>query len=120
MMWSAQGDVVRDVAIGQDVVVRTNGRDFAVARGAVDGDVFPKSIVAADLGAGHAALPFQVLGFQADAGKGKNLIVRAQRGMAVNDHMGMQPATPAQGHMFADDAIRSDDAIRRRCARRDG
>ena len=58
----------------------------------------------------EAALPFQVLRFQADAGEGKNLVVLAQRGMAVNDDMGMEPAVLSQRHIFADDTIRPDDA----------
>ena len=73
----AERDVVRDVAVGQDVIVRADGRDFAVAGGAVDGDVFAKGVVVADLRARDAALPFQVLRFQADAGERENFILLA-------------------------------------------
>ena len=34
----ADGDIVRDVAVGQDNVVGANGGGIAVASGAVDGD----------------------------------------------------------------------------------
>jgi hypothetical protein len=44
--------------------------------------------------------------------KGKNFVALAQRGVAVNDHVGMQPAMIAQRHVFADHAIRPDDAAR--------
>ena len=41
-------DVVRDVAIGQDMILRTDGGDFAVAGGAVNRHVFAERIVIAE------------------------------------------------------------------------
>ena len=117
MMWSAQRAIVRDVAVGQDVIVRADARDLAVAGRAVDGDVFAEGVVVADFRARDAALPFQVLRLQSDAGEGKNFILLAQLRVAVNDDVRMQFAFVAQRDVFADDAIRADLATRRRsCA----
>ena len=63
-----------------------------------------------------AALPFQVLRLQPDAGERKNFIFLAQLRVAVNDHVRMQFAFVAQHDVFADDAIRTDFAARRRFA----
>ena len=104
----AQHAIVRDVAVGQDVVVRTDARDFAVAGGAVDGDVFAEGVVVADFRARDAALPFQVLRLQPDAGERKNFILPAERRVAVNDDVRMQFAAVAERDVFADDAIRAD------------
>ena len=89
----AQRAIVRDVAVGQDVIVRADARDLAVAGGAVDGDVFAKGVVVADFRARDAALPFQVLRLQPDAGERKNFIFLAQRRVAVNDDVRMQSAS---------------------------
>ena len=74
--------------------------------------VFAKRVVAADLRAREAALPFQILRLQSDAGEGENLIVGAQRGMAVEDDVGMELAIIAQRHVLADHTIRPNDAAR--------
>ena len=58
----------------------------------------------------QAALPFQVLRLQSDAGEGKNLVAFAQHGVAVNHDVRMQPAIVPQHHVFADDTVRPDDA----------
>ena len=55
-------------------------RDLAVAGGAVDGDGFAEGVVVADLGAGDAALPFQVLRLQTDAGEGKDFVLPRRAG----------------------------------------
>ena len=52
---------------------------FAVAGRAVDGDVFAEGVVVADLRARDAALPFQILRLESDAGEGKDFILLAQR-----------------------------------------
>ena len=52
-----------------------------------------------------AALPFQVLRLQSDAGEGENFVLVAQRGMAVNNNVRMEAATVAQSDIFANDAI---------------
>ena len=104
----AQGDVVRDVAIGEDIIARTHSCDLTVARGAVDRYIFAEGVVVADFRAGRSPLPFQVLCFQPKTGEGKYLVPPPEGGVSVNDHVGMQPATGTQRDMFADDAIRSD------------
>ncbi len=112
MMWLAERAIVRDVAVGEDGVVRADARDFAVAGRAVDGDVFAERVAVADFRARHAAFPFQILRLQADAGERENFILLAQLRVAVNDHVRMQFAFVAQRDVFADDAIRPDLAAR--------
>ncbi len=116
----AQRDVVRDVAVGQDVIVRADARDFAVAGGAVDGDVFAKGVVVADFGAGDAAFPLQVLRLQSDAGERENFISFPELRVAVNDDVRMKFAAVAQHDVLADNAIWPDLAIRHRFAPWDG
>ena len=82
--------------------------DFAVAGGAVDGDVFAEGVAVADFRVGHAALPFQVLRLEADAGEREDFIRLAERRVAVNDDVRMQFAVVAEGDVFANDAIRPD------------
>jgi hypothetical protein len=108
MMWLPSVHVVRDVAVGQDGVVRTDARDFAVAGRAVDGDVFAERVAVADFRARDAALPFQVLRLQPDAGERENFIPLPQLRVAVNDDVRMQFAAVAERDVFADDAIRPD------------
>ncbi len=107
----AERAIVRHVAVGQDGVVRADEGGLAVAGGAVDGDVFAERVVVADFRAGDAALPFQVLGLESEAGERKNLIVLSEFGVAINDHVRMQPAMVSQRDVCADDAIRPDFAI---------
>jgi hypothetical protein len=83
----ADQTIVRDVAVSQNVIVRTDARDFTVARRAVDGGVFTESIMVADLRARDAAFPFQILRPQTDAGERKNLVLLPKRRVAVNDDM---------------------------------
>ena len=102
---------MRDVAIGENSIVRTDAGRLAVAGGAVDGDVFAEGIAVADVRARHAALPFQVLRFQPDAGEGENFVFLSQLRMAVNHNMRMELAFAAERHVFADNAVRPDVAI---------
>jgi hypothetical protein len=113
---AAEHAIVRDVAVGEDVIVRADARDFAVARRAVNGDVFAKSVFIADFRARDAAFPFQVLRLQADARERKNFIFFAELRVAVNDDVRMQFAAVAERDVFADDAIRPDFATGRRFA----
>ena len=71
------------------MIIRADAGGIAITGGAVNGDVLPKRIVIADFGVSDAALPFQVLGLQPDAGERKNFISLAQFGVPVNDDVGM-------------------------------
>ena len=71
-----------------------------------------KGVAVADFRARDAALPFQILRAQADAGERKNFVRPAQLRMAVNDDVRMQFAAVAENHIFTDDAERPDLAIR--------
>ena len=85
---------------------------ITVARRAVDRNAFAECIVVADFRPREAALPFQVLRFESDTGEGKNLVLAAQTGMSINNHVRMQPATLPQFDVLADDTIRANLAIR--------
>ena len=108
----AQRAIVRDVAIGEDGVVRTDARDFAVAGRAVDRDVFAKRVAIADFRARDATLPLQVLRFQPDAREREYFVFPAQFRVAVNDDVRMQFAAVAERHVFADDAVRANFTLR--------
>jgi len=73
----------------RNVIMRTDARRVAVTGGAVNRDVFAKRIMVADFGAGDAALPFQILSLQPDAGERENFISFSQPGVPVNDHVRM-------------------------------
>ncbi len=100
--------VVANMAARQDIVVRPDHRRLAVAGGAVNGNAFPDGVVVADLGPGHPALPFQVLGSEPDARKGVDLIPLAQPRVAVNHHVRKQPAARTDFYVLPDNAVRSD------------
>ena len=93
------------------MVVRTHASDAAITGGAVDGHVLAEDVVISDLHASDAPLPFQVLGFQSQACKGKHLVVGAEGGMAVDDDVRMQLAAVAEADVLTDDAVGPDFAI---------
>ncbi len=62
--------IVRDVCVGEEVVVGTDDGGVAFVSGAVDGDVFAEGVVSADAGVGGATGMFKVLRLEADAGEG--------------------------------------------------
>jgi hypothetical protein len=97
-----------DMAVSQDVVVRSNGSGFSIASGAMDRYILAKNIIVPNLGACQAALPFKVLGLEANAGKWKDFILLSKAGMAVNDNMGMKPATPGEHHVLPNNTIGAD------------
>ena len=107
----AQGDVVGDVAIGQQEVVGTDVGCFSVAGCAVDGHGFADDVSISDASASVAAFPFVVLRAESDATEGKELVVVANDGVSVHNDVGKQPATVAQNHLFSDDAIGADLAV---------
>lgn len=109
----SERDIMRDVAVGENVIARANGRVFAIGSAAVDCHVLAKGVVVANLRVSRAAFPFQVLRFQANAREGKNLIAAAECRVAVDHHVRMQLAVVAEFHVLADDAIRPNMARRR-------
>jgi hypothetical protein len=100
------------MAAGENVVVGTNYGGLTLARRAVDGDTFTDGIPVANLQPRDAAFPFQILRSQTEAGERENLIVPAERRVAVNDDMRVQFAMVAENDVFTDDAIRADFAAR--------
>src|SRR6185503_3570284 len=107
----SERDVMGQVAISEDVVVRSDDGRFAVTGGAMDRDVFAESVVIADLSARHAAIPFQILGLEANARKRENLVAFTERCQPVDNHMRVKPALVAEHYVLADDAIGTDLAI---------
>ncbi len=77
----------------------------------MNGDIFPESVVVANFGARQAALPFQILRFEPDAGEGEDFVAPPQLRMALNDHMRMQPAAAPQHHVLPNHAIRPEVAL---------
>src|SRR5262245_65322983 len=67
---------VRQVTRSEDVIVRPHDSRFAVAGGAVYGDIFPECIVSADYMPSDPPAPFQVHRLHLDAGEGKHRALR--------------------------------------------
>lgn len=105
-------DVMGDMTVGQEMIVRTDHRGAAIRRRTMNRDMLAERIAVANLGSGQAALPFQVLGFEPNAGEGKQLIALPQTGMTIDHNVGMQPTTSAEHHMLANHTIGTDFAVR--------
>lgn len=97
--------IVRDVGVGEEVIVRTNYSSITVVGGAVDGDVFAKGVVVADAGVGGATGMFEVLRLEANAGEGVDCVGFAQLGVAGDDDVGMKSATLAKCDIRANDTV---------------
>src|SRR5215472_3420646 len=93
--------VVPDVGPAKYGVIRTEDGRLAFARGAVDRDPFADDVVVTDLSVGDAAFVFQILSPQTDGGKWVDLVVPAEAGVAVNDHVRQQPAAISQHDVLA-------------------
>ena len=76
----------------------------------MNGRVFANRIAVADGHASGAALPFQVLRLQAEAGERIDLVFASQRRVTVDDHMRVEPAAFAEHDVPTDHAVRSDGA----------
>src|SRR5204862_1905527 len=104
----AHDDVVSDMAAGKDIVVGSDLRHFAIRSGAMNGDSFPDRIEITYLDPSQPAFPLQILCFQADRGKGINLIPAAQAHVPINHYMTVQSAFRPKRHIFPNNTIRPD------------
>ena len=104
----AERAIMRDVAIGENMIVRAYARDFAVTGRAVNRDIFAKRVPVADFRARDAAFPFQILRLQSNARERKNFISFSQLRVAINNDMRMKFTLLAQRDVFADHAVRPD------------
>src|ERR1039458_448423 len=102
----AQPHVMRDVSVGEDMIVRPYHRYLAIARGTVDSHAFAEGVVLTYLCSRHAALPFQILGLEPNASERIDDIPLPQPRVAIDYHVRMQPAIRPEFHVFPDDAIR--------------
>jgi hypothetical protein len=75
--------IVPDMAVAKDMIIGSKPRDFSGASRAIDADVFANRVVIAQFSPGNPALPFQVLGFEADADVGKEFVFFSDFGVAV-------------------------------------
>src|SRR5206468_2121279 len=108
---TADLNVVRDVGVSQDVIVRPDPRDAAFVRGAMNRDVFAEGVAVADFRARDTALPLQILGLQPEAGEREGLILLPQFRVPIDDDVRMELAPLAQFDVWTDDAIRTDLAV---------
>ena len=104
-------DVVREMRVGEEVVVGTNDGGLAVRRCGVDRAVLAEDVVVADADVGDAAAILQVLGFSAETGEGKDLVVRAQDRVAFEDNVGVQDGPGSEHDVLSEDAVGSDGAV---------
>ena len=108
-----------NVHVSHDEAMAADARDSAAAgRAAMQRDEFANGVVVADLQPGGLAFVFEILWRQADRGKRKNAIVRAQPRGALQLHVRDKLALFAHLHVGADHAVRADLARCRHLRRR--
>ena len=117
---TAERDIVREMAVGENVIVRAHQGYLAITGGAVDRDVFAEGVGIANFRASNAALPFQILRLETEAGKWKYFILHAELRVTVNDHMRMKLAAVAEHDVFARRHNKARFHTRNRSARGDG
>lgn len=97
-----------DVRASENVVVRTDHSGLTIAGGTVDFNVFTNRVVVANARPGHSALPFQVLGANADGREWKHLVGHPHDRVAINDNVRVNLVVRSEHHVFADDTERAD------------
>src|SRR5436190_1199482 len=93
------------MTVGEEVVIGSHVGGITVFGGAMNRNVFAKGVMVANFGPGDTALPFQILSLETDAGERIDLVAFSQLCMAVDDNVGMKPATGAQLHVLTDHTI---------------
>src|SRR5512140_776529 len=107
----AHDNVVPDMAVRENVVMRANHGRLAFSGGAMNGHAFADGVVVPDFRARDPSFPLQVLGPEPQAGERLDLVALAQAGVAIDDHVRNQPATFANDHVLANHAIRANFAV---------
>ena len=98
-----------NVDVGHQQVVAADARDpVAFRRAAMNRYEFPNGIAIADFDAGGFAAVLQILGRESDRGKGKNPVVLADPGVAVDDRMGHHFCAFTEFDVLADQGVRTD------------
>ena len=91
----------------QHVVVADSGNALTQRRAAMDGHEFPDDIVIPDFGVGKFAAELHVMGNTPDGGKGENLVVLANTGMALNHGMRHHHGAFADLDVFVNPRVRA-------------
>ena len=104
----ADDAVVRDVRVGENVVIVAERRPFAFLRAAVNGYVFAEDVAVADFRADAAAVMLQVLRLPADNGKGENFVVFTHDGVAFDTGVVVNNRSRAERDFAADVGVGSD------------
>ena len=104
--------IVRDMAIGEAVIVATDKRFIPWGSRTMHGTEFTEGIVVANFQPGGLAVIFQILRLLADRTVGEEAVVFAHFGRAQDRHMVLQPATCANFHIRTNNAIGADCDIR--------
>ncbi|MEO6707984.1 MAG: hypothetical protein ABI054_11005 [Planctomycetota bacterium] len=101
--------VVSDVRAGHEQAVARDARDpAAFDRAAVDRDELADRVPVADLELRRLVLVRKVLGRAAEVGLADHDVVRAERGDAVDHHVGPELGAIADAHGRADHTVRTD------------
>ena len=107
----AQLAIMRNVRVGEEIIVGTNHRGVAIAGGTMDGNVFTDCIVTTNARPSSAARPLEILRTQADARVRINDVRLAEFSSAIDDDMRMQLATAPQSDMRTNHTVRSNFAF---------
>src|SRR5450830_1197217 len=100
--------VVRQVHIRRDPVVIAQARHAATLHGArVEGAKFADGVAVADVQARRLARPFFILRLRADGRKLEQVVVAADRRVAVDDHVRANSGAGTDAHVRTDDGVRT-------------
>ncbi len=100
--------VVGDVGVGKEEVVRAETGGRPVDGATVDGSVLAKDIAITGDERGGFAGVFEILGFGADGGEGKEFVVLSEFAVAMNDDVRMELASISEADVGLDDAVGAD------------
>lgn len=100
--------IVRDVAIGEEVVAAADDRFRMRSGAAIDRDEFAKCVSVADFQVGRLAVVFQVLRALADAREREELVCLSDDAGAVQRDVVLEPASITENYAVSHDAVGSD------------
>jgi hypothetical protein len=105
---TADDAVVRDVAVGEEVVVTADDRFFTRQSGAVHRGKLAEGVVVPDLKVSGLDFVFQVLGLLTDGGVGKETVVFADASRPKDGDVMLHPGAIANFHIGTDDRVGAD------------
>ena len=104
----ADGAIVGDVGIGEEIAATADPGAITGSSGAVDAHKFAETVLIADLHIRRLPLVFEILGLLGNGAVGEKAVVAPDAGETANGDVVLEPAAVAEDDVRADDAIRAD------------